>query len=255
MRASSGSAPQPPLDATIKALNPYSVAEMDWISYGSTGKVYSLREKVRSGGIANPASHAYVQSNTAKQVAAPAAYANLNNALAGTFTGAEYYQSNAAASTWTFLHDGTGAEMFVVFEKTGGGTYYLVASHNTTAGFDFQTAANLTGSVLDAAGGYVIFAASAALTWANEKYVSMSYATSDTPDFTQNRRATAAGTDNNRLTPASTAPQGSLMIGASTTGAAPFVGAIACVMVWNRVLSAGERTTVRAYITSKYGVT
>lgn len=247
-----------PLEDSIRNLLPYSFVETDYYSIdGVSGKVSAFLDKVKPGtGIkAITAAHAMAQATSAQQVSIPATYAGLNGRLVATFGGSQYYQSNSPASSWTFMHDGSGAEAFIVFEKTGGATYYLLATNNALAGFNWQTSTSLPGTVLDAAGGFVIFANSGAATWANEKYASMSYSTASTPDYSQFLRTAAAGTDNNRLTPAATAPQGSLMLGASTAASAPFVGVIASVMIWNRVLTATERAIVRSYISKKYGVT
>lgn len=54
------------------------------------------------------------QGTAASQVDVPVTSSAFGNQHVATFAGSQSYQSNQAASTWKFLHDGTGSEVFIV---------------------------------------------------------------------------------------------------------------------------------------------
>lgn len=81
---------------------------------GVSGKVASFIDW-------NDATHTLAQATSASQVALPAAHADFANRLCATFSGAQYYVSNRAATTWSAGHNGTGETYWMTCTPLAGG--------------------------------------------------------------------------------------------------------------------------------------
>lgn len=253
-RGSSGAVQSDGLDAAIKALSPYSFMVADRYSVdGVTGKVSAFSERVAAGTgiLALESSHSFAQSTDANQVAIPAASASFGNARVATFAGGQRYVSTAPASRWRFLHDGTGADVVIAVRQTGGGTYRILGTTAIGTGLWWDLSANSNVNVYSA-GVYQLFM-NGAIT-SDDKYLSYDYATANSPDARQFKRTAANGTDNDRVAPSAGDPTASLTFGASIDGSSALVGELACLIVFDRVTSAGERTAIASYMSAKYGV-
>jgi hypothetical protein len=264
----SGSSVDP--TAPILALLPYSFAEADYYSVdGVTGKVASYLDKVAAGtGIrAIVPSHAFAQSTSAKQCALPAADSNFNGALSAQFPAAPYYGSNALPAAWQFQHNGTGMDVFNVWMPLtiAAGSKAIectsLAGGSTQSCIMFWNTANLATLMYGGAAGTTSLATQNAGTLvANVPiYTEQTYIEGGTAalPFEINRfiKSVSVQAQNSVAAPYLFDSDGTLTIGGTGNGTLLANMAWCSRICFNRVLTAAERTIVRTYITTKYGVT
>lgn len=250
------------LDAPISSLAPFSW--LDSTSYtidGVSGKVGSFVD--RGTGIrAFTANHILSQATSAQQVALPSNQGALNNRLCVTFAGNQWYVSNSTASTWKFMHDGTGVEIHRVFIPTNVSAVLRVHWSNRDFGatsgawVSLQTDARATGIAYDVTGQVVYASATGALS-AGVGYRFSYYYSESNPghDYWAERTGVSALTGNSSRTPSTDNPPIVPVLGAArTTGTSCDESHWACTLIWNRVLTSAERSAVLAWIQRKYGV-
>lgn len=191
------------------------------------------------------------------------AAATADSALAGAhstvFSGSQTMDSNLPASSWTFLHDGTGFELFNVFVPTAiagvnaivGTSDYLTVdpgallfrSTTSTSGFVVRsTTANL-----------VNFSQAGVLANGVATVQDAYWDATETPNAmlrTLNTASTSSTADPPTLTANKT-----LRLGGNT-GATPYRANMrwAELLIFMRVLSGDERQIVREYIAARYGI-
>lgn len=195
-------------------------------------------------------------------LANPTADATVNNALTATFS-AHRCRSSRAASTWRYLHDGTGCEAYCVavpVSIAAGQKVFLATNPNTVIAGD--TGAEVFGSadvaVLGIAnnGAYPIaFSVGSSLAAGTPTVLGYASATSQAPDCIFRRRsATISSGDYGSAVAAGVDPTATLGLGADTAGGRFGNFRFAALYLWPRVLTANERSTVFQWIQAKYGI-
>lgn len=248
------------LDNTIHALVPYSWMRADSYTVdGVSGKVASFPDIVRPGtGIrAITAAHAFAQATSASQAVVPAAHSALGSRLAANFAAAPYYVSNSPASSWRAVHNGSGWTSFAVLDRTSvAGSQF----HWSTFGPGAETGggASIQGGILyrqvyNSTTQVCVAGGAGEATGAT--YVSDTFNSSDTPDLTVYRKSASVATANLTGAVDTGDSAGTMTIGANRSGSNLLNAYLAEELFFNRSLTAGEYTIVRAYFTARYGVT
>lgn len=241
--------------SAIRALTPYSWAEATSFLAGS-GAVEALVDMVKPGtGIrAVDASHSYVFSGTTRAAyPAPSAAFQGRNVLTTVAAADTAYVSSASASAWRFLHDGTGATLYCVFSANSGDTVMLFGARGTPGAWMASVGGLIRHQVYDDSGTNIASTDTAASLVTDVASIAcVSYATASTPDITLSLGEDVA--TSNAVSAAST-DDGAAMTLFRLQGGTPyyFVGRFACLLVFNRVLSGAEDTTVRSYL-ARWGV-
>lgn len=227
---------------------------------GVSGKVGSFYN------ILNPA-QVLAQATSANQVALPAASASLRNELAATFTGAERYDSTAAASAWNALHNGTGGTVCHVFRPTSALALGVISATlrsqdiNTSYGSLVGYRTSGTNGILYRIGRGAAPAtvdqdlASGAIANGTPTYAICQYSSGATPNYTVSVRTTVISSGAQAAAPAANDATATFKLGAN--GVTNDLGAVmewAATWVWMRNLSAAERRTVAAYVMYRYAI-
>jgi len=205
--------------------------------------------------------HVLAQATPANQVVAPLSDPLFTNKLSANFTGAQMYDSNATASAWKFLHDGTGMEVFHVLAGTSatlgvviatlapsspGMQHYLVGD----GAYTFQVNGSIAIADLRAAN----TAAPVGVATYIDSYLRSSQFPPAAVAF--DHHAVSASHMTLAGAPVTGDPAGPLRLG-NQAGASPAFPANMkwCeTLIFNRVLTEYERQTVREYIQAQYGI-
>lgn len=200
------------------------------------------------------------QGTPANQPLFTASDANLNGQPSVTFTGAnsDRLVSSLAASAWNFLHDGTGATLFVVCRPTGGsGTRTLIGNSGgpTARGFRLEhvpASDRFELRVSDGASNVIAITGSANAAEPVSLVAMFTHRTSDTPDVTlyYNPSTTSRGTGSG--TPSASDAAAALYVGTTTGAANAFDGPIAELIAVTGV-DAAKIASVQAYLLARYG--
>jgi len=171
----------------------------------------------------------------------------------------DFMDSSLAASTFTFLHDGTGATIYTVAKTSLAGARTLLATGTGAAAnrgighrYDTTFAANLymsDGAVLR------IYALSAinALTNGSFDMMASTLASADTPDASVYVNGTSVATGDAAAF-SSAAPASTLRLGLNSAGIRPFLGPIYQAMVYAGSHDTATRAAVLAFLVAKAGV-
>jgi hypothetical protein len=174
---------------------------------------------------------------------------------------AHYYVSNAPASAWRCLHDGTGCAIYLLcsFSNVTGTKYVLATANNSSS-----TGAQIT--MVGAVNQYVAFKASGAATVVNPITVSVNatstaysivagYASANTPDADIQRSWSTEGSGNESTSPDAGDPAASLYFGNRPAVTAAFTGSLASMIIFNRARTTALDQIVRAYFAKRFRVT
>ena len=198
-------------------------------------------------------------------IVAPISDTALNNALSIALTGVQYLDSNLPKSEFKFLHDGTGADTFVVCVPTqitaglraiwatrsmvGGAADIGACMLITTAGaFAFQVISG---------GAVVINGSSAAgeLTIDAPMRCEFSYREDDYPEGFGIIKSGVTPVLASATVPPIVDPSGTFRLGGGTSaGSAPAHCRIADVIIFSRRLTPYERQQVLEYIQTRYAI-
>jgi hypothetical protein len=184
--------------------------------------------------------------------------ANLGNQASITLDGTDdNIVSNLAASSWNFLHDGTGATVLIVCRptKASGATNQLLWT-TTAAGargvrlLHSSTTDRFRFSVSDGASFVIDVNTGAGAAEPTSKAVYFDHLTTSTPDASlEAPPGTVIGTASG--TPSASAATTTLTLGATTNA---FGGNVAEIVIWPMQLTAGNKVTLAAYTLARYGV-
>lgn len=206
-------------------------------------------------------SHTLRQATSANQVAAPSADAALANALTATFSGSQWYTSTRSASSWTYLHDGTGFEATTVLTptstpalqavwatRTGGGV--VVGCQHYFAGTTLSMAvgngtANIFGPNPTTSAGQVSAGSST--------YFTASYSEGSSPEGSIRKNGTVVASGASLAAPSASAAASTLRFGAFSDGS-PLNARVRSKCFFRRVLSAAHRTIVQQWIQRETGL-
>lgn len=235
-------------DADIAALAPAHWYRADTYAL-SGGNLATLTNRGSAGG---------ALSVTAGTLAEPAVDASFGGQRTIAFTGSQKLTSGSAASAFKFLHDGTGAEAFVVFVNDAPSAtdrYILATSTASTTQVGYAMLAR--GPASDNVAIYVPNGSG------QSYYEPIPNTASGTPLYIHSTLKTGLtpqagrGTALNNFTAAasfsSSDPTQTLTIG-TNTGTAYAIARVADVLLFPRILSAAEREVVRDYIRVRYGI-
>lgn len=231
---------------------------------GGTSKVASIIDHL------DP-THALTQGTSAQQVAAPSADANLNSALSFTFAVSQRYTSNRAASTWAYLHgaSSTPSTTVAVFVPNTDGasvTNNTIFSSVRNNDFTTQVGALLAYSTTTTVGGLIyrvgngaaqVISTTPTTVFSQNVGSSMrvKYAEGTATEFSVHKLGVLASSGNSTNAPSASAPQSSLVLGASAvTFDQGLAGRLAFLAMVPKELSANELVVLSAYTTAKYGV-
>jgi len=204
------------------------------------------------------ANHVLTQATSAQQCAVPAANALFQNRVSATFVD-QRYLSNSPASSWRFLHDGTGCAVYTVlsFDSVTGTAYYLATSSGGVG-----TGFNLGRSTTTAA--YFVGNGSAAIATNNGGTIATSTAYYTRFRYTENvspevdvyiKTASAATTASTSAAPAAGDPGSTLELGNRPANNAPFVGKWLETIIFKGAYDATADALVKSYFTAYYRVT
>lgn len=235
--------PAPPTIASLSPLHRYRASQ----AATSGGNVVSVPNEGSGGGQLN------VNAGT---LVAPAADAQLNNALSVAFTGTQQLLSSLPASAWKLLHDGTTITAYLVGVSTGSlgvfaGTYATAATVGGRITFSASSS-----SYQCAAGGSVttLTASGAGQVNTNVGHISRALVGSAlTPDCTLFRNGAQVQTANYTTGPSAADPGSTLSVGRYP--ASSFTnGRWAEFLLFDRALNASELAAVDAEFFTTYGV-
>jgi hypothetical protein len=204
---------------------------------------------------------AHLKTVAAGTIALPTAESTLNGALAATFGGTEWCDSNRASSAWKYCHDGTDNEEYHVFTPT------LV-----TAGVR-NIAATCRGDVLAGDIGFEIQLSGANGLYANINNtatpllllpgavatvnvgICLAYrgGTAQSTDGTFMKGTTTVSAANYGSAVSSANPTGTRRLGAGVDGLRPARMRWTTSFGFRRVLTTNERALVRTYLRFFYG--
>lgn len=219
---------------------------------GGSGKINALVDYVDT-------SHALTQGGSTQQCALPAADASMGGALTLTFAGGQYYDSNRAPSWWTFLHDGTGSTIRLVFTPTNvsATTIALATILGTNSGMQFVLGNTGTVQVAIYNASAAIAApvtAASALSNGTATYTSISYSESASPEYDLRMKSTSSATGSTTDAPLSTAPAFTFCLGTRGNRAVPLQARVRALYIHRRVLSSVEHLIEQQFTTSTTGI-
>lgn len=205
-------------------------------------------------------------------VAAPAADPSMGGAQTLTLTGTQRADSNASATSFKFLHDGTGGEWWHVFVPTSNASadYCLHATFNifsgtTQAGSYAQVGGGtgnpknqyciLSNGTTSPANGRIIDNAVAGISQNQPGYYYGAIGNYTGPNTCLlATSATAASIPTLAGTPSLASPGNPLRLWQNGAGGLPFVGRWAESLFFPFVLAEYQRQLVREYIAARYGI-
>lgn len=228
---------------------------------GVSGKVASWVDQL-------DASHALTQSTSAAQVSVPAQDALFAGAAVASYAGAQYYDSNRAASAWIAQHDGVGCEQIHVLANTQSttGLAMVIAGTsraslatdvgtilflNTAAGTDTMQyrIKNAVANILDMTG------ANANLEPNIPVYVRAKYIEGGAPEASTLVKTTLLSGANTSAAPSAAAASFTMRLGADPGAASRFLtGKWRASVFCGRPLTAGELSVITAWIRADTGI-
>jgi hypothetical protein len=207
------------------------------------------------------ASHVLTQPTAGLRVPVPTTSAALLGANAATFS-THWYESNRAASTWRFLHDGTGCEAYAVFVPTTvAAGQRVVWATNTNTAAPGDTGAELFWSATAAVfaiannGAYpVAFSPAGSIAAGSARAISYQSGTVRTPDAAMSSATALLTQGDYGSAVAAGDPTSTLRLGADPAGARFGVMQWAELFTFQRVLQASERASLMSYFRFEYGI-
>ncbi len=187
----------------------------------------------------------------------------MNGIPTATFDGSQRISiGSSAQSVFSFLHDGSGATVFVVSEVTGDSTTTtygilgtdIVSSNKRSYSLSYLPTSQLKVSIEKTPSGFYLrktlsnYTANPVITSTTHKDVSSG---DDLYVYKNNGLLNSYATSN---TPASGAPTQLLTIGGYRPTSPSFVGNISEVIMYDTVLSEASRNIVSNYLSAKWGI-
>lgn len=243
-------------DAAIRALAPYSWLRADSVIVAGD-KVAAIIDKALGG-------HLLTQSTVANRMVGPVPQPAIEGAPVLEMRGGQVYDSNLPASTWRFLHDGSGAEVFHIAVQwpTAPTTWatsiatiaQLLATrvgfaiYRGATGQAYDLVVNGTANVTARSPGTIPNGAASVRNYRFSLADPVQYQGSISPDGaigSSGAVAAAPSAGDSELT---------LRLGGGTTAAYQGFEQWGETLIFNRVLSEAERATVRAYLARRYRI-
>lgn len=241
-------------DRPILKLNPFSWVRADYYATAS-GKVSAFLDKVLPG-------HSFAQGTAANQVANPVADALLNGQLSAEFISANAtrYTSTLSASAWTFLQDGSGAEVLLTLVPTATtgqvwGTRYNSSASEIGYG-SFRSGSTWYCSIGNGTPTPPLPNTSLAgnVTSGKATFVGTSFESAKTPNFQGYVRKVATASADIVSPVSFGSPQSSYTLGGRASGTSATSMRWADLLTFKRVLTSEERALVHQYMLSRYAL-
>lgn len=201
----------------------------------------------------------FTQGTAANQPTYEASKATFNNKGVVTFDGSNDFLTSNNTNAWKFLHDGTGASTFVVrrIDSTGGATQQLLLSASTASEVGvswFYSTDQITPRVANGSGTFLNnnntgapYGARDVTAWQSMSYIDGTFSNARSGGTTSG--ADAVGQD-----PSTANPTRALILGSAAAAANPLKGSIAQLLLFDHVLTAGERSALAAWANGEFGV-
>lgn len=240
------------LENQITAMNPFAWFRADSFTE-SGGKVTAFIDKMN-------AANSLSQATPAKQVNSPTADAAMANASTATFNGAVdtfSYLSNLPASSWTFMHNGLGADTFCAYVPVtpSGSSVAVWSTYSVSAtgpGARFTTTTGNTFGLNSGATTYGNTTNAATNTDGVGTYAEWYFKQADAPNNQTWTKAVAGATNAFVTVPSAAAPAHGLTLGAN--GGLGVSMRFADLLIFNRTITAPERATIQAYMLERYAL-
>lgn len=207
--------------------------------------------------------HVAVQATAANQAAAPAANSALNRRLALTLDGNQRYDSNRAASTWNYLHDGTGCTFGSVCVALPDGTNRRVmhgtldrALNPTSVGVTWYYQASTLSLIVGRNNATRTIASTISATFTNGVAFTSraSYKEGASPEFFFTKTGVTLTSGSSAADPSTADPAYTLRLFANpNTGTEGLQGAWAMSFFAPRYFDAGEDALAKSFIRAWYG--
>lgn len=199
-------------------------------------------------------SHKIVQATGGSQVAAPTTHSDFAGNLCATFTGAQYYVSNRAASAFKFMHDGTGCEVLLVYTLTNGATTARMVSTQTTTtvGMRLHTS-GANGRAYVHNGTIGIIDQTAAIAAGTPTYLMHSYSESQSPKSVLRLKSSTAASGAPSGAPSVSDPTSTLALGGSAAGIELAQMRWAALIAFSP-LDASSRNIVQRWVRQTYSI-
>lgn len=224
-------------DGLLNATRTDGVAFNDWLNKGALGGTFSN---------ALPASQ-------------PLFTVGLLNGKSGASFSGDYLTSSLPASSFTFMHDGSGSTIYIVIKTPSSGTRSILTTADVTGvpgfGFRYTTSARVNYYVGQGVLTIGVTSAASAINLGLFDILSASLDVDDTPDATVQANGSSIITGTNTNGFSSSDPQTSLVLGATGAGSTALTGDVLCVLVYSVSHSPARKAEIAAAISAKYGVT
>lgn len=185
----------------------------------------------------------------------------LNGRAGATFDGVDdRLVSSLASSSFTFLHDGSGATIYSVVRTSTSAVHTIAATSTGAAasiGVLHRYNTGFAASYAMADGTAVRIAingAAASVSTGLFDVMASTLASADTPDASVYVQGTSVITGNAAAF-VGTAPAATLIVGATPSGTLPLAGDLVCLLVYVGSHDTAQRAAVLAALAAKYGVT
>lgn len=246
--------------------NGFPTANMKlWLDASVAGSITSSGGRVSQWNDQSASGNNFVQAAGSYQPETGVATINGKNAL--RFNNAstqEKIGSNGAASVWKFMSDATGCTIFTVGKITTANTEWIMATYDGSggvAGMIHYIEGTSTRTAVYVAGTPTIAVSNLATSGSVGTTNPYSYTSVNDPaNGTAANRSkmylnSGSAVQNNAATTSTVSgnPQQTLIIGNIGVANSPYTGTIGEVIVYSGVLSAGDVSTVQAYLKTKWG--
>jgi len=227
-------------DGSANSTRTNGVAFNDWLNKGSLGGTFS--------------------NATAGQ--RPLFATGLLNGHAGaTFDATDdNLASSLAASSFTFMHDGTGSTIYSVVRTATSGVRTIASTSTGSAasrGVGHRINTGFAASFFMSDGTALRIAVNGAASSVSTNLFDIMSSTLDsatTPDLDVEVNGASVATANAAAF-SGLAPSATLVVGATPAAAFPLAGSLVCLLVYDVAHDAAQRAEVEAFLASKYGVT
>lgn len=248
-----GGGPALALDSAISALAPAHWFRADTYTVdGGSSKVATFTNRAGTGTLG--------QATAANQCPVPVAEATLAGRPAATFAAASTtrYVSSLAAASWTFLHDGSGAELFIVCTPTSGTFGKVLGTQDGSASTErgLSVFRNTTQWIGWVGNGTIQIINSGSVGSSPNNvgtYLNVLFGMDISSDYYLQTKTTSIFNGDVTGAVSGGLPLTTFSIGDRPSGGAGVDMKWADLIIFNRVLTLSERIVAQYYLTSRYG--
>lgn len=176
----------------------------------------------------------------------------------------DWMLSNAAASAWKHLHDGTGSTVFIVLNQTADADVSVLitgAWSSTNRGYLLyrDPASDRPALYIDNGTSNILSLNGSANSWIHNQWKILESSYEDHPSVTDafiHVNGSSVGSADDTGSPSTSDPHTTLHLATRNTvlGTALLTGDVAEIVIYPSVLTTAQRTQVRDYLNSEYAV-